>query len=34
MIDYVTATGEVNPNTFHTTDWSLTSAGTPIVVNA
>jgi len=34
MIDYVTATGEVNPNTFHTTDWSLTSGGAPIVVNA
>ena len=34
MIDYVTATGEVDPSTFHTTDWSLTSAGAPIVVNA
>ena len=32
MIDYVTATGEVNPNAFHTTDWSLTSNGAPIVV--
>ncbi|WP_238158022.1 bifunctional metallophosphatase/5'-nucleotidase [Kribbella voronezhensis] len=34
MIDYVTATGEVNPSTFHTTDWSLTSNGAPIVVTA
>ncbi|GAA3583386.1 bifunctional metallophosphatase/5'-nucleotidase [Kribbella ginsengisoli] len=34
MIDYVTATGEVNPNTFHTTDWSLTSNGAPVVVPA
>ena len=34
MIDYVTATGEVDPSTFHTTDWSLTSGGAPIVVNA
>jgi len=33
MIDYVTATGEVDPTTFHTTDWSLTSNGAPIVVN-
>jgi 2',3'-cyclic-nucleotide 2'-phosphodiesterase/3'-nucleotidase len=33
MIDYVTATGEVNPNTFHTTDWSLTSNGAPVVIN-
>jgi 2',3'-cyclic-nucleotide 2'-phosphodiesterase/3'-nucleotidase len=33
MIDYVTATGEVNPATFHTTDWSLTSNGAPIVVS-
>ncbi|HET6298882.1 MAG TPA: 5'-nucleotidase C-terminal domain-containing protein [Kribbella sp.] len=34
MIDYVTATGEVDPNAFHTTDWSLTSNGGPIVVTA
>jgi 2',3'-cyclic-nucleotide 2'-phosphodiesterase/3'-nucleotidase len=34
MIDYVTATGEVNPDTFHTTDWSLTANGAPIVINA
>jgi 2',3'-cyclic-nucleotide 2'-phosphodiesterase/3'-nucleotidase len=33
MIDYVTTTGQVNPATFHTTDWSLTSNGTPIVVS-
>ncbi|TCC01768.1 bifunctional metallophosphatase/5'-nucleotidase [Kribbella soli] len=32
MIDYVTATGEVNPNTFHTGDWSLVSNGAPITV--
>lgn len=32
MIDYVTATGTVDPNTFHTTDWSLTSNGSPITV--
>lgn len=32
MIDYVTTTGEVNPNTFHTTDWSLTANGTPIII--
>jgi 2',3'-cyclic-nucleotide 2'-phosphodiesterase/3'-nucleotidase len=32
MIDYVTATGTVDPNTFHTGDWSLTSNGTPITV--
>jgi 2',3'-cyclic-nucleotide 2'-phosphodiesterase / 3'-nucleotidase len=34
MIDYVTATGEVNPDTFHTGDWSLVSNGAPIVVTA
>lgn len=34
MIDYVTATGEVNPNTFHTGDWSLTSNGAPITVTS
>ncbi|MEV4263703.1 5'-nucleotidase C-terminal domain-containing protein [Kribbella sp. NPDC049584] len=34
MIDYVTATGEVNPTTFHTVDWSLTSNGTPVVITA
>ncbi|WP_202871725.1 bifunctional metallophosphatase/5'-nucleotidase [Kribbella pratensis] len=34
MIDYVTATGEVDPTTFHTVDWSLTSNGTPIVITA
>ncbi|RZT27849.1 2',3'-cyclic-nucleotide 2'-phosphodiesterase/3'-nucleotidase [Kribbella sp. VKM Ac-2569] len=32
MIDYVTATGTVDPNTFHTGDWSLVSNGTPITV--
>ncbi|MEV8373292.1 5'-nucleotidase C-terminal domain-containing protein [Kribbella sp. NPDC056861] len=34
MIDYVTATGEVNPNAFHTTDWSLTANGAPVVVTS
>jgi len=34
MIDYVTATGTVDPTTFHTTDWSLTSNGTPITITA
>ncbi|WUJ75659.1 5'-nucleotidase C-terminal domain-containing protein [Kribbella soli] len=34
MIDYVTATGEVDPTTFHTVDWSLTSNGTPVVITA
>ncbi|MEV0802862.1 5'-nucleotidase C-terminal domain-containing protein [Kribbella sp. NPDC050281] len=34
MIDYVTSTGTVDPATFHTTDWSLTSNGAPIVVTA
>ena len=34
MIDYVTSTGEVNPNAFHTTDWSLTANGTPVVITA
>jgi 2',3'-cyclic-nucleotide 2'-phosphodiesterase/3'-nucleotidase len=33
MIDYVTATGEVDPNTFHTTDWSLTANGAPVVIS-
>jgi 2',3'-cyclic-nucleotide 2'-phosphodiesterase/3'-nucleotidase len=32
MIDYVTATGSVDPAAFATTDWSLTSNGAPIVV--
>src|SRR5207248_9325149 len=32
MIDYVTATGTVDPRTFHTTDCSLTSNGSPITV--
>ena len=32
MIDYVTTTGEVTPNAFHTTDWSLTANGVPVVV--
>ncbi|MFF0344501.1 bifunctional metallophosphatase/5'-nucleotidase [Kribbella sp. NPDC004875] len=32
MIDYVTTTGTVDPKTFHTTDWSLVSNGTPITV--
>lgn len=34
MIDYVTSTGEVNPNVFHTTDWSLIANGAPVVVKA
>ncbi|GAA1606724.1 MULTISPECIES: bifunctional metallophosphatase/5'-nucleotidase [Kribbella] len=34
MIDYVTATGTVDPKTFHTVDWSLVSDGTPITVTA
>ncbi|RZU15988.1 2',3'-cyclic-nucleotide 2'-phosphodiesterase/3'-nucleotidase [Kribbella rubisoli] len=34
MIDYVTATGEVDPTTFHTVDWSLVSNGAPIVITA
>jgi 2',3'-cyclic-nucleotide 2'-phosphodiesterase/3'-nucleotidase len=34
MIDYVTATSSVDPNTFHTTDWSLTSNGSPIIVTS
>ena len=34
MIDYVTTTGTVDPQTFHTTDWSLTSNGTPITVTS
>ncbi len=33
MIDYVTATGEVDPAAFHTGDWSLVSNGAPIVIN-
>jgi len=32
MIDYVTATGTVDPATFHTVDWSLVSNGAPITV--
>jgi 2',3'-cyclic-nucleotide 2'-phosphodiesterase/3'-nucleotidase len=32
MIDYVAANGQVDPATFHTTDWSLTSNGTPIAI--
>ncbi|TDO45669.1 2',3'-cyclic-nucleotide 2'-phosphodiesterase/3'-nucleotidase [Kribbella sp. VKM Ac-2571] len=32
MIDYVIATGSVDPNTFHTVDWSLVSNGSPITV--
>ena len=32
MIDYVTSTGTVDPATFHTVDWSLTSNGTPITI--
>ncbi|TDW95208.1 2',3'-cyclic-nucleotide 2'-phosphodiesterase/3'-nucleotidase [Kribbella pratensis] len=32
MIDYVIATGSVDPNTFHTGDWSLVSNGSPITV--
>ncbi|MFI7061544.1 bifunctional metallophosphatase/5'-nucleotidase [Kribbella sp. NPDC050124] len=34
MIDYVLTTGAIDPSTFHTTDWSLTSGGAPIVVTA
>jgi 2',3'-cyclic-nucleotide 2'-phosphodiesterase / 3'-nucleotidase len=34
MIDYVTATGTVDPKTFHTGDWSLVANGAPIVVTA
>ncbi|MGZ0148016.1 bifunctional metallophosphatase/5'-nucleotidase [Kribbella sp. WER1] len=34
MIDYVTATGTVDPKTFHTVDWSLVSNGSPITVTA
>ncbi|HWD83015.1 MAG TPA: 5'-nucleotidase C-terminal domain-containing protein [Kribbella sp.] len=34
MIDYVTATGTVDPKTFHTTDWTLTSNGTPVTVTS
>ncbi|GAB2573739.1 bifunctional metallophosphatase/5'-nucleotidase [Kribbella endophytica] len=34
MIDYVTATGSVDPSAFATTDWSLVSNGAPIVVTA
>jgi 2',3'-cyclic-nucleotide 2'-phosphodiesterase/3'-nucleotidase len=32
MIDYVTAKGEIDPATFHTSDWRLTADGTPVVV--
>jgi 2',3'-cyclic-nucleotide 2'-phosphodiesterase/3'-nucleotidase len=34
MIDYVTATGEVDPSAFARTDWALVANGTPIVVKA
>ncbi|TCO47180.1 2',3'-cyclic-nucleotide 2'-phosphodiesterase/3'-nucleotidase [Kribbella antiqua] len=34
MIDYVTTTGTVDPAAFHTGDWSLVSAGAPIVISA
>jgi 2',3'-cyclic-nucleotide 2'-phosphodiesterase/3'-nucleotidase len=34
MIDYVTTTGTVDPSTFHTVDWSLTSNGAPITVTS
>jgi 2',3'-cyclic-nucleotide 2'-phosphodiesterase/3'-nucleotidase len=34
MIDYVTVTGTVDPKTFHTTDWTLTSNGAPITVTS
>ncbi|WP_350278166.1 5'-nucleotidase C-terminal domain-containing protein [Kribbella sp. HUAS MG21] len=34
MIDYVTATGTVDPKAFHTGDWALTSNGAPITVTA
>jgi 2',3'-cyclic-nucleotide 2'-phosphodiesterase / 3'-nucleotidase len=33
MIDYVIATGTVDPAAFHTGDWSLVSGGAPITVN-
>ncbi|MGW1346696.1 bifunctional metallophosphatase/5'-nucleotidase [Kribbella sp. NPDC002412] len=33
MIDYVTATGAVDPSAFHTGDWSLVSGGAPIDIN-
>ncbi|MFG1815168.1 bifunctional metallophosphatase/5'-nucleotidase [Kribbella sp. NPDC049174] len=33
MIDYVIATGTVDPSAFHTGDWSLVSGGAPIIVN-
>lgn len=33
MIDYVIATGTVDPTAFHTGDWSLVSSGAPIVIN-
>ncbi|WP_199238327.1 bifunctional metallophosphatase/5'-nucleotidase [Kribbella steppae] len=33
MIDYVIATGSVDPSAFHTGDWSLVSGGAPIIVN-
>ncbi|WP_329474505.1 5'-nucleotidase C-terminal domain-containing protein [Kribbella sp. NBC_01484] len=32
MIDYVTSTGTVDPATFASVDWSLTSNGTPITI--
>jgi 2',3'-cyclic-nucleotide 2'-phosphodiesterase/3'-nucleotidase len=32
MIDYVIATGTIDPSTFHTGDWSLVSGGAPIVI--
>jgi len=33
MIDYVIATGTVDPSAFHTGDWSLVSGGAPIIVS-
>ncbi|MEV0287716.1 5'-nucleotidase C-terminal domain-containing protein [Kribbella sp. NPDC050820] len=33
MIDYVTATGTVDPATFVGGDWSLVSGGAPIIIN-
>jgi 2',3'-cyclic-nucleotide 2'-phosphodiesterase/3'-nucleotidase len=34
MIDYVIATGTVDPSAFHTGDWSLASGGAPIIVTS
>jgi 2',3'-cyclic-nucleotide 2'-phosphodiesterase/3'-nucleotidase len=34
MIDYVTASGTVDPATFHTVDWVLVSNGSPLTVTS